>query len=77
MNRNYPEKLIDEKFEKAKQKNRRQLIFQNRTKTKKDDKVRLLFTHSAANPPIHQWVREGKKKLMRNEEAKALGGRYR
>ena len=75
MDRNYPEKLVDEKFRKAKQKNRRELIFQARKQQKSDDKVRLLFTHSSANPPIHKWVRESKKQLLRNDEAKNLGKR--
>ena len=33
------------------------------------------MTHSQANPPIHKWVRESKKLLARNDEAKALGSR--
>ena len=37
--------------------------------------MRLMFTHNNANPPIHQWVRAGKKLLLRNEQAKAIGSR--
>ena len=40
--RNYPCKLIDEKFEKAKKKERRKLIFQERKNKTGDDKVRLI-----------------------------------
>ena len=35
--------------------------------------MRLIFTHGAASPPIHMWIREGKKMLVRNDLAKALG----
>ena len=59
--RNYPQDLIENKFEKAKSEDRKELIFQSRKKALKDGKVRLMFTHNTANPPIHQWVRAGKK----------------
>ena len=36
--RKYPIELIESKFEKAKLKNRKELIFQNRKKKKKNDK---------------------------------------
>ena len=74
-NRNYPENLIDKKFEEAKKKDRKKLIYQGRKKKKCDDKVRLIFTHNEGNPPIHQWLRECKKLLVRNEKAKKLGNR--
>jgi hypothetical protein len=73
--RNYPQDLIENKFEKAKSKDRKELIFQSRKKALKDGKVRLMFTHNNANPPIHQWVRAGKKLLLRNEKAKEIGKR--
>ena len=73
--RNYPKELITEKFEKAKKKDRTKLIFQQRKRNQKDGKIRLMFTHNISNPPIHQWVREGKGQLLRNEEAKKLGQR--
>ena len=74
--RNYPCSLIDEKFEKAKSKDRRNLIFQKRkNKQKEDDKVRLILTHTQANPPIHQWMRECKSVLIRNDRAKDIGKR--
>ena len=74
--RNYPSELIEDKFEKAKKKDRRSLIFQQRKERKKsDDKVRLIMTHSQANPPIHKWLRESKHLLARNDEAKALGNK--
>ena len=57
-------------------KDRRSLIFQQRKERKKsDDKVRLIMTHSQANPPIHKWLRESKHLLARNDEAKALGNK--
>ena len=74
--RNYPTDLVSKQFEKAKEKDRKGLIFQKRRKKdKKDGKVRLMFTHNRANPPIHQWVRDCKKQLFRNDQAKELGER--
>ena len=71
--RNYPSKLIEEKFEKAKQKDRKTLIFQSRKKKMKDNKVRLMFTHSDNNPPIQMWMRQCKQLLAKNEKAKKIG----
>ena len=72
--KNYPDSVIDKQFRRAKKKDRRSLIFQQRSpKTKSDDKVRLIFTQNAKNPPLHQWVRESKKLLARNEKAKKIG----
>ena len=72
--KNYPDSVIDQQFRRAKKKDRRSLIFQQRSpKTKSDDKVRLIFTQNAKNPPLHQWVRESKKLLARNEKAKKIG----
>ena len=71
--RNYPCELIDEKFEKAKKKERRKLVFQERKNKTGDDKVRLILTHTQANPPIHQWIRECKSVLLRNDKAKKIG----
>lgn len=72
--RNYPTALIQKQFGRAKKKDRRGLIFQERKdKRRPDDKARLIFTYSTANPPIHKWVRESKKLLARNDDAKALG----
>ena len=73
--RKYPEELVDEKFELSKKKNRRNIIFGNRKHKEKDDKVRLIFTHTKVNPPVHVWMRECKKLLARNDEAKAIGFR--
>ena len=72
--RNYPDKVIDEKFEKASKKDRRALIFQNRrNKNSGDKKVRFMFTHNEANPPIHTWVRLCKPLLERSAVAKKIG----
>ena len=74
--RNYPEQIIEKQFLKAKSKERKDLIFQKRKpKGTGDKKVRLVFTHNAANPPIHKWVREAKKHLERNDQAKEIGQR--
>ena len=74
--RNYPNDLIDSQFERAKKKERKSLIYQQpKAKNCKDDRVRLIFTHSRANPPIHKWVRESKHLLNRNEKAKDIGSR--
>ena len=72
--RNYPAALIQKQFGRAKKKGRRGLIFQERKdKRRPDDKARLILTDSTANPPIDKWVRERKKLLTRNDDAKALG----
>ena len=73
LERNYPNNLICEKFEKAKTKSRRVLIHQQRKNNQKDDKVRLIFTHNEGNPPLHKWLREAKSCLVKNERAKSLG----
>ena len=74
MSRNYPEKIIENKFSEAKKNTQKELIYKNRKqKNKKDDKIRLIFTHNKGNPPIYSWLREAKKCLVRNEKAKALG----
>ena len=72
--RNYPDKIIDDKFSEARKKRRGELIHQDRNKNKKEnDKVRLIFTHNRGNPPLHMWLREAKKCLVKNEKAKLLG----
>ena len=76
LDRNYPEDLIKKQFEKAKLKDRKGLIFQSRKdKSKRDRKVRLMFTHTKSNPPIHSWIRQSKKLLVRNDLAKEIGSR--
>ena len=58
LERHYPKKIIDQQIEKAKGKNRKQLIYQGRKENKgSDKKVRLIFTNNEANPPIHKWLR--------------------
>ena len=32
-----------------------------------------MLTHNEGNPPIHQWTRESKKNLLKNEKAKKIG----
>ena len=71
--RNYHDKLISEKFSKAKLKSRSDLINQARKDSKNDGKVRLIFTHNEGNPPLHKWLREAKSCLVKNEKAKSLG----
>ena len=34
-----------------------------------------MFTHSKANPPINMWIRQCKKLLVRNDNAKDIGDR--
>jgi hypothetical protein len=72
LERNYPETLIEEKFKKAKSKNRNEIL-KNRKKNSSDDKVRGIFTHNAANPPLQKWIRVSKESLVKNDKAKALG----
>ena len=38
-----------------------------------NDKVRCIFTYNEGNPPLHLWLRQAKKCLVKNEKAKALG----
>ena len=74
LERDYPEKLVDEQIDRAKQKERKELIFKQRKKKRNsDNKVRLIFTENKANPPIHMWVRECKKLLCKNNKAKEIG----
>ena len=70
--RNYPTKLLDKKIAQA-QKNKRGAILRRKPKKKADDKIRLVFTHNKANPPLHRWIRESKKVLLKDEEAKTMG----
>ena len=73
LERHYPEEIVDSQIEKARKKERRELIFQQRKqKTKKDGKVRLIFTNNEGNPPLHKWMREGKK-FLRAAKAKEIG----
>ena len=72
--RNYPDRVISEKFSEARKKSRSDLIHQGRSKNNtQNDKVRLIFTHNRGNPPLHMWLREAKKCLVKNEKAKSLG----
>ena len=72
--RNYPEKLINEKFSEAKKKTRKDLIHQNRKGGRGEDKkVRLIFTQNRGNPPLHMWLRDSKKFLLKNDKAKKIG----
>ena len=71
--RHYPESLISDKFAKARLKSRAELVHQKRKVCKSDKKVRLIFTHNEANPPLHQWLREAKKCLLKNDKAKSIG----
>lgn len=48
------------------------MIYQGRKQKTKDRKVRLILTKTEANPPIHKWLREGKK-FLRTEKAKKMG----
>ena len=71
--RNYPPKVIENEFQKAKSKPRKQLLSQRRVNRNDGKKVRLLFTHNKNGPPLHKWVRDAKKLLLRNHQAKDLG----
>ena len=72
LERNYPENVVNTQIEKAKQKDRKQLIFQQRKhKSTNDGKVKLIFTNNSGNPPLHKWVREGRK-FLRTTKAKKM-----
>jgi hypothetical protein len=72
LERNYPEKIVEEQIKKAELKDRKTLIYkQRRQTTRGDQKARLIFTNNESNPPIHQWIREGKK-YLKSTKAKVL-----
>ena len=73
--RNYPDEIIRKKFSEARKKSRGELIHQERNKKAENEKVRLIFTHNRGNPPLHLWLREAKKCLVKNGKAKILGDR--
>ena len=73
--RNYPTELVVKQFEKARKKKRIDLINQQRKQNVMDNKVRLIFTHTKANPPINKWIRECKYLLNKNDRAKDIGSR--
>ena len=70
--RNYPVGVVEKQFDRAKKQNRKQLIYKSRNK-KADNKVRCIFTFNEGNPPLHLWLRQAKKCLVKNEKAKELG----
>ena len=74
--RHYPTDLINEQFGRAKQEERKNLIFgERKNNRKKNGKVNFIFTYNQTNPPIHMWLRECRKQLERNYEAKAIGSK--
>ena len=54
----------------------RKSILKRKPQKKSDDKVRGIFTHNKGNPPLHQWFREAKKCLIKDDRAKALGDNF-
>ena len=61
--RNYPTKILDKKIAQA-QKNKRGAILRRKPKKKADDKIRLVFTHNKANPPLHIWIKGVQKSFI-------------
>ena len=76
LDRNYPINLINYQFSRARKSVRKDLIFQPKKSKTKDQKVRLIFTHNSGGPPLHKWFREGKKLLVKNDEAKKMGENF-
>ena len=71
--RNYPEEVIEKSFRKATSIPRKDLIFgQRKNKSLNDKKVRLVFTYNSKNPPLHKWLREGKR-FLTSPEGKEIG----
>ena len=64
--------MIEEQVVRSKSKNLKCRICQNK-KQIANDKVILIFTHNEKNPPIHQWFRQCRKILERNEKGKVMG----
>ena len=51
LDRNYPDNLVTTQIDRAKQKNRSDLIYKNRkNKNKNDERVRRIFTQKKVNP---------------------------
>ena len=74
LTRNYPQNLVDSQVERALTRDRKTLIQQNRKrKDKGKEKVRLIFTQNESNPPIHRWVRDARKTLIRDEKSVEIG----
>ena len=44
-----------------------------KNKNKNNGKVNFIFTYNQANPPIHSWLRDCRKHLERNDDAKLIG----
>ena len=70
--RNYPLQVIEKEFSKARARNRKNLINQTRQKLS-DKKIRCIFTYNEGNPPLHLWIRQAQKCLIKNDSAKLLG----
>ena len=73
--RKYPIDLVEEQFRKAKEKDRKSLIFKSRKQKSVDDKVRLIFTHNRGNPPLQKWLNESKKFLV-SAKGKEFGRKF-
>ena len=72
LDRNYPQNVIDTQFSKAKKFNKKNLINQPKRSKNGDSKVRLIFTQNSGGPPLHKWIRECQKLLVKNDEAKEM-----
>ena len=66
--------MVDSQVERALTRDRKTLIQQNRKrKDKGKEKVRLIFTQNESNPPIHRWIRDARKTLIRDERSVEIG----
>ena len=69
----YPSDLIVEQFERGKQEDRKNLIFEERKNKKKaNGKVNFIFTYNQTNPPIHMWLRECQNNLREMMQQRLL-----
>ena len=76
LDRNYPTNIICRQIDRAKRRNRKDLIFQDRnniSRNKTADKTRLIFTFNKGNPPLQKWLRDAQRLLLRNERAQRIG----
>ena len=74
--RNYPENVIQKSISRAESISRKEIIFgQRKQKKHNDKKVRLIFTYNSRNPPLHKWLREGKK-LLTTPEGKEIAKNF-
>ena len=57
----YPEKFIDDQFDRVKKLSREEILYKKKDKNKMKKKANemrscMVVTHNPANPPLHKWI---------------------